>query len=72
MIERAPAAARARAVELSEDVLGERIEDLLRGVEAQAVEMELVDPVAGVRDEELAHRRRRRPSKLIASPHSLS
>ena len=28
----------------------------LGGVEAQAVEVELVDPVAGVRDEELAHR----------------
>src|SRR5262245_47655890 len=34
------------------------VEDLLRRVEAQAVEMKLVDPVAGVADEELAHRTR--------------
>ena len=30
------------------------VEDLLRGVESEAVEVELVDPVAGVGDEELA------------------
>ena len=55
-----PAAGRlARApADRRQDVLARRIEDLLRRVEAQAVEMKLVDPVAGVGDEELAHRRR--------------
>ena len=41
-----------------QQVLRRPIEDLLRGVEPQAVEMKLVDPVAGIADEELAHRRR--------------
>ena len=39
-----------------QDVLGRGVEDLLGGVEAQAVEVELLDPVAGVGQEELAHR----------------
>jgi hypothetical protein len=51
-------------------VLGRVVEDLLRGVEPQAVEVELVDPVARVGEEELAHRPAVGPSKLIASPHS--
>ena len=34
-----------------------RVEDLLRGVEAETVEMKFVDPVAGIGDDELAHRR---------------
>ena len=34
------------------------VEDLLRRIEAQTVEMKLVDPVRGVRDHELAHGRR--------------
>ena len=40
-----------------DDVFRRRIEDLLRRIETQAVKMELVDPVPGVRDEEFAHRR---------------
>src|SRR5256885_6695139 len=39
-----------------EDVPIRTIPDLLRGVEPEAVEMELGDPVAGVLDEELSHR----------------
>ena len=38
----------------SEDVLFGVVEDALRGVDAEAVEVELADPVRGVRDEELA------------------
>jgi hypothetical protein len=40
-----------------DDVLGRAVVDLLRGVEAQAVEVKFVDPVGRVADEELAHRR---------------
>jgi hypothetical protein len=39
-----------------EDVLLGRVDYLLRRVEPQPVEMELVNPVAGVGDEELTHR----------------
>jgi hypothetical protein len=38
-----------------EDVVGAGIEDALRRVEAQAVEVELLDPVAGVGEKERAH-----------------
>ena len=38
--------------------------DRLRGVEAQPVEVELVDPVGGVGDEELAHRPGVRPVEI--------
>jgi hypothetical protein len=39
-----------------ENVRGGLVEDLLRGVETQSVQMELLDPVPRVADEELAHR----------------
>ena len=60
------------AGDLREDVRRGRVEDLLRGVKPETVEMKFVDPVTGVGDEELAHRRGISPSKLIASPHSFS
>ena len=41
---------------LRDDVLVGRIEDALRGVEPQAVEVELANPVRGVLDHELPHR----------------
>src|SRR5947209_12677264 len=43
------------ARERSDDVVAGIVVDALRRVEAQAVEVELLDPVARVRDEELAH-----------------
>ena len=52
----APAAARTRRPIAARMCSGDVVEDRLRRVEAQAVEVELVDPVAGVGDEELAHR----------------
>src|SRR5215831_8567822 len=39
-----------------EDVVGGGIIDVLGGIEAQAIEMELVDPIRGVGDEELTDR----------------
>ena len=39
-----------------DDVLVRGVEDLLRRVEAQPVEMVFVDPVAGIGEKELAHR----------------
>src|SRR5262249_34704315 len=53
------AAARTLAHALSDrrqDVLGGAIVDLLCCIEPQPIEVELVDPVARVRDEELTHR----------------
>ena len=53
--DRAFARGRARArADLAEDVDGGCIMDALRRVEAEAVEMELVDPVGSVRGEVLA------------------
>ena len=49
-----PRAARDRR----QHVLGRVVVDVLRGVQPEPVEVELVDPVAGVRDEELADRPR--------------
>src|SRR5207344_2744429 len=46
------------------DVVRGSVEDLLRGIEAQAIEMKFVDPVASVGDEELADRGRRRPIEV--------
>jgi hypothetical protein len=43
-------------IDLREDVAGRRIEDLLCRIEAQAVQMKLLDPVGGVVQEKLAHR----------------
>ena len=40
--------------ERREEVVGRVVEDDLGRVESQSVEVELVDPVAGIRDEELA------------------
>ena len=54
-----PAAARLLAHAIADrrhHVTWRRIEDLLRGIEPQPVEVKLVDPVSGVGDEELAHR----------------
>ena len=53
-------------------VLVRGVEDGLRRVKAQAVEVELVDPIGGVGDEELADAGAFGPSKLMASPHSFS
>ena len=39
-----------------EDVVGTVVEDALRRVDTQAVDVELVDPVGGVGEDELAHR----------------
>lgn len=38
------------------DMVGRAVEDLLRGVEPQAVEVEFIDPVAGVGEKKFAHR----------------
>ena len=38
-----------------DDMRARGVVDLLRGVEPQAIQMKFVDPVAGVRDEELTH-----------------
>src|SRR5205085_11923345 len=40
------------------------IEDLLRGVESQAIEMKLLNPIAGVGNEELAYRSRVRSVEI--------
>ena len=56
IVRRAARLARTRVADRRQDVRRRRVEDLLRRVEAQAVEVKLVDPVAGVGDEELAHR----------------
>ena len=45
-----------RRRDLANDVRRRFVEDLLRGVEAKAVEVEFVDPVAGVGDEKLPNR----------------
>src|SRR5271157_2040916 len=39
-----------------EDVVGTVVEDVLRRIDTQAVDVELVDPVGGVGKDELAHR----------------
>ena len=54
-----------RATDLGENVRSRRIEDLLRGIQAQPVEVKFVDPVTGVADEFS-------PSKLSALPHSVA
>ena len=58
-VDRALAAARRADApdDVGEDVRRRRVLDVLRRVEAQAVEVELVDPVARVLDEERAGRR---------------
>ena len=58
IVDRPLAAARTAPADLGEDVRRGSgvVVDVLRGVEPQAVEVELVDPVGGVGDEELADR----------------
>ena len=46
--------------------------DGLEGVQPQAVEMEFVDPIAGVGNEELADRPAAGPSKFKACPQAVS
>ena len=55
-----PAGGLARAAgELGQDVLAlAEVVDVLGGVDPEPVDVELVDPVAAVRDHELAHRGR--------------
>jgi hypothetical protein len=55
-ISRSRAAARAHRVSSCDDVLVGIVENLLRGVEAQPVEVEFADPVASVLPDVLAHR----------------
>src|SRR5215475_2403345 len=43
------------ARDVAKDVVGRIVEHLLGGIEPQAVQMELLDPVAGVGDEKLAN-----------------
>ena len=59
-VARPRAAARTRRPIAARTCSGDVVVDGVGGVEAQAVEVELVDPVAGVGDEELAHRARAR------------
>ena len=47
------------------------VEDGVRRIEAQAIDMKLVEPVRGVREEERPHRRSVRPSKFSAAPHGV-
>src|ERR671925_230651 len=51
----APRGAARFAGDAGDDVFGRRVENLLRRIEPQAVEMKLVDPVGGVRYEELTN-----------------
>ena len=43
---------------MAQDMFGGIVQDRLRGVGAQAVEMELVDPVTSIGDEKISHRSR--------------
>ena len=56
MIDRFAGGEARRPADRADDVFARRIDNALRGVETKAVEMELVDPVAAVRDEKFADR----------------
>ena len=58
--------------DLGDDVRPAVVEDGVHGVEAQAVEVEFLEPVERVVDEEVAHRSRRSaPSKLMPAPQGV-
>ena len=72
MPRRGPGRARTARADLGDDVRRRVVADRVHRVQAQAVEVELLDPVERVVDEEVAHRARLcSPSKLIAAPHGV-
>ena len=53
---RSPADFAALPRDRGEDVIGRVVDDGLHGVEAQTIEMEFIDPIAGIGDEKLPDR----------------
>jgi hypothetical protein len=70
-ISRSRAAARAHRVSSCDDVLVGIVENLLRGVEAQPVEVEFADPVAAFSRTYSRTGAQSGPSKFSARPHSI-
>ena len=56
MIDRSPGREPRRAADRADDVFLRLVVDALGGVEAKAIEMKFLDPIAAVGDEKLADR----------------
>ncbi len=55
-----------------DEMLWRRVEDLLRGIETEPVDVEFTHPVRDVAEDPFTYRSASGPSKFSASPHSLS